>query len=164
MKELEEHLPIIVNYRYYLIEDEAALAEYIADEKNFLMTRLKPAMEPVKHKPPYIKHCLQELKNLQSEIKSHDTGIGERIESFDRDIREHIWVTDDFAEPASRGLQQARADARKLLACLEKLIEGYGKLPQEEEDTGSATYYERLPAEADRAIAQFSPTRKPPPK
>ena len=162
MKELEEHLPIVVNYRYYLIEDEAALAEYIKDEKNFLMTRLKPAMEPVKHKPPYIRDRLQQLEDLQSEIKSHDTGIGERIESLASDIREHIWVTDDFAEPASRGLQQARADARKHLARLEKLIEGYGKLPQEEEDTGSAL--ERFHAKTNRLIALSQSTGKPPPK
>ena len=166
MKELEEHLPIIVNDRYYdryyLIRDKAALAEYIADEKNFLMTGLKPAMEPVKHKPPYIRDRLQQLEDLQSEIKSHDTGIGERIESLASDIREHIWVTDDFAEPASRGLQQARADARKHLARLEKLIEGYGKLPQEEEDTGSAL--ERFHAKTNRLIALSQSTGKPPPK
>ena len=132
-KELEEYLPIVTGDRY-LIRDKVVLAEYVTDKKNFLMTRLKPAMEPVKHKPPYIKDCLRQLKELQSKIKSHDTGIEKQIESFDRDIREHIWVTDDFAEPASLGLEQARADTRKLLARLKKLIEGYGKLPQEEED------------------------------
>ena len=172
-KELEAHLPISRG-GHWLIYGTAALAEYIKDDKlaehikdekiffmTSLVTRLKPAMEPVKHKPPYIKHCLQELKNLQSEIKSHDTGIGRQIDSFDRDIREHIWVTDDFVEPASRGLQQARDDARKLLAPLKKLIEGYGKLPQEEEDTGSGA----LPASGKRSqIASISPTRRPPPK
>ena len=160
-KELEAHLPISRG-SFWLIHNTAALAEYVADKKNFLTTRLKPAMEPVKHKPPYIRDRLQQLEDLQSEIKSHDTGIGERIESLASDIREHIWVTDDFAEPASRGLQQARADARKHLARLEKLIEGYGKLPQEEEDTGSAL--ERFHAKTNRLIALSQSTGKPPPK
>ena len=91
--------------------------------------------------------------------KSHATGIEELIESFDGDIREHIWVTDDFAEPASRGLEQARADAGKLLARLEKLIEGYGKLPQEEEDAGSGT-----PSSIIRRKTPLSPIGKSPPK
>ena len=157
-KELEERLPIVKG-NTYLIRDKAALATYIKDEKNFLMTRLKSAMEPVKHKPPYIKDCLQQLKELQSEIKSHDTGIGRQIDSFDRDIREHIWVTDDFVEPASRGLQQARDDAGKLLARLEKLIEGYGELPQEEEDAGSGT-----PSSIIRRKTPRLPIKKSPPK
>ncbi len=159
-KELEDHLPISIGgYQRSLIKDNAALATYIKDEKNFLMTRLELAMEPVKHKPPYIRHCLQQLETLQSEIKSHATGIEELIESFDGDIREHIWVTDDFVEPASRGLQQARDDAGKLLARLEKLIEGYGELPQEEEDAGSGT-----PSSIIRRKTPRLPIRKSPPK
>ena len=116
-------------------------------------------MEPVKHKPPYIRHCLQQLETLQSEIKSHATGIEELIESFDGDIREHIWVIDDFVEPASRGLQKARDDAGKLLTRLEKLIEGYGELPQEEEDAGSGT-----PSSIIRRKTPLSPIGRPLPK
>ena len=81
---------------------------------------------------PYIKSGLRDLEEYRSDIKSHDTGLKERIESLDEDIRKHLWVTEDFAEPASRGLEDERADAGKLLARLDKLIEGYRKLPQEE--------------------------------
>ena len=173
-KELEAHLPISrggswLIYGTAALEEYIKLAEYIKDEKKIFITRLKPAMEPVKHKPPYIKHCLQQLEGLQSEIKSHDTGLRKQIESFDSDIREHIWVTDDFVEPASRGLQQARDDARKLLARLKKLIEEYGKLPQEEEDTGSGALPASGeegpggPAHAPSGLVRTT-TRRPPPK
>ena len=96
--------------------------------------------------PPYIKDALRGLEEDRSDIKSHDTGLKKRIESLDEDIRKHLFVDDDFAKPASRGLQQARDDAGELLDRLDKLIEGYRKLlPQEEENTDLESPLQKRP-------------------
>ena len=100
-----------------------------------LMTDLKPAMEPTKHKSIYIKQSIKQLSDHRAEMESYKRGIEQRIESFDGDIRSHLWVTDDFVGPASRGLDKARADVEELRGRLEEVVKGFEALPREEEES-----------------------------
>ena len=122
--------------RTYILDSLQELDEYVKDPDHWLMTELKPAMEPTKHKSAYIKQCIEELSDHRTAMESYKQGIDQRIVSFEDDIRDHLWVTDDFVEPASEGLGQARADVEKLLDRLAKAVKGFGTLPREENDDG----------------------------
>ena len=106
---------------------------YLEDTDNWLMTELKPAIGPTKHKSAYIESCLRDLGERRTEMELHKTGIERQVESFEDDIRSHLWVTEDFAEPASRGLQEASDEVERLLARVARVTEGFESLPREEE-------------------------------
>ena len=130
-EEISELLPIMKD-NSPLIEDEDDLQSYIKDQRNAFKVNLAPAMEPTKHKDVYITDCLRQLKGHRDKVKEHGNGVDKQIASFENDIRNHLWVPDDFAEPASRNLDEVRADIKKLRDRLSKVMEGYENLPREE--------------------------------
>ena len=89
---------------------------YLKEENNWIMTDLDAAIGPTRHKAAYVEYRLQEIRDLRQSVEHHEAGIEGQIESFERDIRSHLWVTEDFVEPASKGLLHRRDEARKLLA------------------------------------------------
>ena len=107
--------------------------KFCRNHKNWFMTELKPAMEPTKHESVYIEQSIKQLGEHQIAMESYRQGIDQRIESFEDDIRSHLWVTDDFVEPASKGLGKNRADVEKLLDRLAEVVKGFEALPREEE-------------------------------
>ena len=129
--ELSELLPIVKD-NDYLMDNENDLQSYIIGTRNAFMVDLAPAMEPTKHKDVYITHCLQQQKECRDEVEEHGNGVDKQIASFKNDIRNHLWVSNDFAEPASRNLGEVRADIKKLRDRLLKVMEGYENLPREE--------------------------------
>ena len=120
--------------RTYILDSLQELDEYVKDPDHWLMTELKPAMEPTKHKSAYIKQCIEELSDHRTAMESYKQGIDQRIASFEDDIRDHLWVTDDFVEPASRGLDKARANVEELLGRLAEVVKGFEALPREEDE------------------------------
>ena len=92
------------------------------------------AMEPRKHEPVYIRHCLQEVKKLRAGMEAHKDRINKRNKTLEKDIHEHLWVMDSFTEPASQGLAKARDNIDKLLERLEEVRKGYDQLPRKEEE------------------------------
>ena len=92
-----------------------------------------PSSEPTKHKSDYIEHSIAELDDLRIEMESYKKKINQRIESLEDDIRSHLWVTDDFIEPASKGLDKTRADVDKLLGRLAEVVKGFEELSRKEE-------------------------------
>ena len=130
--EIKGMMPIVENDRY-ILKTSNQLDEYFRNSKTWFMMNLEPVMEPTKHKSIYIKHSIAELDVLQIEMESYKQGIDQRIESFEDDIRNHLWVMDDFVEPASKGLDKFRADVEKLLDRLAEVVKGFEALPREEE-------------------------------
>lgn len=82
--------------------------------------------------------------------------INHRIESFEDDIRSHLWVTDDFVAPASQGLGRTRADVEKLLGRLAKAVKGFEALPREEE---ALLRKEKQPLRNDEGRTEEKPSR-----
>ena len=123
--------------RTYILDSPQKINEYFENSKHWLMTEFKPAMEPTKHKSAYIKQCIKELSEHRTAMESHKQGIDQRIVSFEDDIRDHLWVTDDFVEPASLGLNETRADVEKLLGRLAEVTKGFEALPREEEEVSA---------------------------
>ena len=130
--EIEGMMPISIG-RSYILEESNQLDNYSKNSKNWFMANLEPAMEPTKHKSIYIEHTIAELDDLRIEMESHKKKIDQQIESFEDDIRNHLWVTDDFVNPASHGLGQTRADVEGLLSRLAEVVKGFEELPREEE-------------------------------
>jgi MoxR-like ATPase len=106
---------------------------YLENTNNWLVTEWEPAIGPTKHKSAHIESCLRDLRRLRTEMESHKHGIERQVESFEEDIRSHLWVTVDFAEPASRGLQEASDEVERLLTRLARVTKGFELLPREEE-------------------------------
>ena len=117
----------------YISGNANELNKFCRNHKNWFMTELKPAMEPTKHESVYIEQSIKQLGEHQIAMESYRQGIDQRIESFEDDIRSHLWVTDDFVEPASKGLGKNRADVEKLLDRLAEVVKGFEALPREEE-------------------------------
>ena len=117
----------------FILQDSNRVNQFCQDPKNWLMTELKPAMEPTKHKSVYIEQNIKQLGEHRLAMESYKQGIDQRIESFEDDIRSHLWATDDFVEPASKGLGKTRVDVEKLLGRLADVVKGFEALPREEE-------------------------------
>ena len=135
-REIEEKIPVIVSQQY-LIRDANQLPEFTQEKGNRFMVDLSPAMEPTRHEPVHIRDCLRQLEEFSIKMVTHKGEIEKRIETLENDIRGHLWVMDDFTEPASRGLEKARGDAEGLIKRLEKVKRGYENLPRKEEEPGS---------------------------
>ena len=135
-KEIEEEIPVKVDQQY-LIKDASQLPKFTQVKGNWFMVDLSPAMEQTRHQPAHIQDCLRQLEKFRAEMDTHKGEVEKRIETLENDVRGHLWVMDDFTEPASRGLEKARGDAEGLIERLEKVKRGYKDLPQKEEEPGS---------------------------
>jgi len=89
---------------------------------------LPPLMEPTRHKPVYVTGCLEELRGLQEEVEEYQEALEEHVASLESDIRDHLWVLDDFAGPAARSLAGTQQEVASLLTRLNKLVEGYVRM------------------------------------
>ena len=106
---------------------------YLADQSNWLMEEidLTPVLEPTRHKDFYIGGCINEMDELRAEVEDYRDKLIAHIESLETEIREHLWVTPEFAEPAAQNLEQTRHEVETLLARVAKLREGFESLPRE---------------------------------
>ena len=140
----------------YISSDARKLNQLCKNPQNWLMTELKPAMEPTKHKSVYIEQKIEELGEHRLKMESYKKDIDQQIESFEDDIRSHLWVTDDFVEPASKGLGKNRADVEKLLDRLAEVVKGFEALPREEE---TLLREEKRPLRNDEGRVEEKPSR-----
>ncbi len=106
---------------------------YLKDENNWITTELDPAFGATRHKTAHVEKRLKVVHGVRESVETHKTGIEKQIETFEHEIRNHLWVTRDFVKPASEGLSKRLAEAEELLDRLTKVKEGYESLPCEEE-------------------------------
>lgn len=109
------------------------LAAYLSDQNNWLMEEvdLTPVLEPTRQKDFYIDKCVNEMDELRSEVEDYRRKLAAHMESLEAAIRDHLWVTTEFAVPAARNLAQTRNEVETLLARVAKLREGFESLPRE---------------------------------
>lgn len=105
---------------------------YLEDENNWITTALDPAIGATRHKTAHVERRLQDVHGVRESVETHKAGIERQIETFKQEIRNHLWVTQDFLRPASEGLSKRYAEAAELLDRLTKVKEGYESLPREE--------------------------------
>jgi MoxR-like ATPase len=108
-------------------------AAYLANKANWLTEEsdLVPLMEPTRHKSTYVDLCLQETRVLRQQVEEYGQKLDAHIASLHTDIRDHLWVTDDFIEPAAQSLEGTRRAVRILLDRIDKIRQGFEMLPQE---------------------------------
>lgn len=106
---------------------------YVAEPSNWHMVEidLPPWMEPTRHKGVYLDACLREVDALKSEVRRYQAQLQQHIRSMETDIRDHLWVTPDFVQPATDALTATRQEVETLLARVEKVRKGFELLPRE---------------------------------
>ncbi len=129
-----DQMIIVMGRSQHQFSDWPEKDAHLSDKNNWIMIDLEPAIGPTKHKNAYVEKCLQQVREVRESAIVHKKGIEGQIESFERDIRSHLWVTEDFVKPASQGLLQRLDEAKKLLDRLAAVETGYESLPREEED------------------------------
>lgn len=114
---------------------------YLEDQNNWLMDEgdLTPVLEPTRHKDFYIDGCINEMDELRAEVEDYLGKLAAHIESLETEIRNHLWVTPEFAEPAAQNLDQTRREVDTLLGRVAKLREGFESLPREPKHDAAAS-------------------------
>ncbi|MFN7142166.1 MAG: AAA family ATPase [Myxococcota bacterium] len=94
---------------------------------------LAAVMEPTRHKDVYIDACLAQIDELKAEILTYRARLQEHMATLQREIRDHLWVTPDFADPAATALTHTAAEVERLLARVDRARQGFVMLPRESE-------------------------------
>ncbi len=107
---------------------------YLKDRKNWLVEKGQraPVLEPTKHKIEYIESIRDQVAGLYEEANEYRESLNAHMASLMEDIEDHLWVSDDFFEPASSSLKKTWGVVEGLLPRIEEVLEGLQKLPREE--------------------------------
>lgn len=108
-------------------------ATYIANHANWFIVELDhtPLMEPTRHKPVYVEMCLREVDAIKAQVTGYKAQLLQHVQAMETDIRTHLWVTPDFAQPAADTLKATRHEVDTLLARVDKVRKGFELLPRE---------------------------------
>jgi MoxR-like ATPase len=108
-------------------------AKYLATGANRAMgpSTLQPAMEPTRYSEAHVQGRLGELNAVLADAGAYREKLLAHIASFEAQIRSHLWVTPEFAEPARQNLEETRRTVEGLLARLERVRAGFAALPRE---------------------------------
>lgn len=106
---------------------------YLADPNNWLMedVDLPAAMEPTRHSRFYIEGRLGELKGLRRDVADYQDKLQKHIDTLESDIRDHLWVTPEFAKPAAESLATTKQTVTTLQHRISVLLRGFEALPSE---------------------------------
>ena len=109
-------------------------AAYLLDKNNWLLeeAKLQPILEPTRHPAEYIDARLQEIAQTNADIATYAQKLDAHITSLEEQILAHLWIADDFVEPATRSLKQTWEVVRTLAARAERLARDYRALPRAE--------------------------------
>ena len=109
------------------------LAAYLADPTNTLKETClqRPKMEPARFKDTVVRHYLSEVDTLCEHVDSSLTDATNQLQSLESEVRSHLWVTDDFIQPATEKTRASVESLRILLTRAKNLHQGFDALPRE---------------------------------
>jgi MoxR-like ATPase len=112
-------------------------AEYLTNPNNWLAEEedFQPLMEPTRHKSVYVDGCLRDVAALHDDVVAYEQSLAAHLEGMSHDIRSHLWVTADFAEPARASLEGTQRTVAELLRRVQMLRKGIELLPRDEPPT-----------------------------
>jgi MoxR-like ATPase len=112
---------------------------YLTDRSNWLAESadLAPLMEPTRHKPAYIRDAIHELEQVKRDIDEYTAQLTAHRESLEREIRDHLWVTPDFVEPAASSLRQTAETVTALAHRVVEVRKGFEMLPKDGHEPGA---------------------------
>lgn len=110
-------------------------ASYLADESNWFMVpgETTAALEPTRHKPVYVADSLRQIDAVRGDVREYHALLLAHIAALEADICSHLWVTPDFFGPASESLKVTKTDVEALLARVERVRQGFERLPQDDD-------------------------------
>lgn len=119
------------SHRRPSFQDWSGSSDYLNDERNRFtkVDTLRPAMQPLSFDPSLIKEWTQAVQRLMVEMEQWGQRVDERIEELGVVLKEHLWVDDSFAQPATDSLKEVKDKVLSLYARMQKVLEGYNNLP-----------------------------------
>lgn len=132
-EELEQLWVIAPNRSRAQFSSWADRDAYLAEPSNRLLREgeLPPCIEPTRHKNLYVEDCLRNIDELRFDVVAYRVSLREHTAAMGDAIRSHLWVTQDFVEPAQANLEQSRHDVETLLNRVEMVRKGFALLPRE---------------------------------
>jgi MoxR-like ATPase len=96
---------------------------YLASPSSWLTRRVdhQPILEPTRQKASYIADCCRDIIALGREVESYREKLEAHLSGLEAEIRTHLWVTEDFTDPAKRSLEGTRRTVEALLARIAKV-------------------------------------------
>ena len=94
---------------------------------------LPPVIGPTQHRRVYVDSCLREIDHLAGEVDAYRAKLEAHIQSLAEQVRVHLWVTPDFADPAASALDETRRVVEGLRQRVTNLRKGFELLPREVE-------------------------------
>jgi MoxR-like ATPase len=124
------------NYRNTVFTQWAGAAVYLAEPSNWLPAEvdLPALMIPTPHKASYVATRLAEMDEVRRMVSAYQVKLEKHAASLRDAIQSHLWVTPDFAEPASASLDGTRHVVAVLSGRVEVLRKGFDNLHREPED------------------------------
>ena len=96
---------------------------------------LKDKQGDRQHKQFYVQRRVKEVEKIQKDVEGHLDNLVTQKKEGENNIRNHLWVPDDFARPAAVALDRAVKHAHELLQRVKELRKGFKSLPLEKEVT-----------------------------
>ena len=131
--ELDEHLRIVVSERWKTFQQWPERDAYLANPNNRLIGtgKYSPKIEPTRFKSIYIDGCLRQLSEFRATVSDYADHLRGHIAGLEAELRSHLWVTEDFIEPAANSLKQTDEVVESLLARLDRVSREFNLLPRE---------------------------------
>ncbi|MEY3142035.1 MAG: hypothetical protein RLY21_528 [Planctomycetota bacterium] len=109
---------------------------YLNDKQNWMTSSgtFEPLMEPTRQKRVYIERRVRDLREIRSQVVAYREQLDAHMRSMQADIQTHLWVSPDFAGPATAALEGTRREVEGLLQRVDDLWQGFEALPCESED------------------------------
>ena len=86
-----------------------------------------------RHDPIIIERLIKNVEDEKTKMRGYEMNFDAQIKSLNSDIQEHLWVSDEFIEPASRKLNETRLNFLNIRNRLVEVTDGYKKLLTSEE-------------------------------
>ena len=108
-----------------------SLSDYTANKENRLITceDYTPHTRPVLYSQSHIKDRLRDTQDLINRVGQYRLAISDTMAHLDDTLRDHLWVTQDFVEPARNNLQQSLKVAEQLGERLTRVRHRFEQLP-----------------------------------
>lgn len=113
---------------------------------------LPPVMEAQRYSATQIADWLRQVSEVQANVEQYQQELQSQIESLRREIHGHLWVTQDFADPAARVLGDTSRVVGGLLQRATELAVGFSKLPRSDELSAGAVAPNPPPRKEDHPV------------
>ncbi len=88
-----------------------------------------PIMQPTEHPASFLEGRIKEVTAIADEVDKLRDILQSQLDSTDQVVGQHLWIAPDFIQQAEHSLRDSIAAAKQLGQRLQRVIDGYRKLP-----------------------------------